>query len=98
MTKPPVRTIIIEGVTDDGRKFRPSDWAERISGNLSTFTNRRIAYSPLLRPAVRNGIKCVLLDPTLKETAPELYEEMLEFARANGLRLCDAVGNRADEP
>ena len=33
------KKIIIEGVTTEGKKFRPSDWAERMSGSLSTFKN-----------------------------------------------------------
>ena len=40
--------IIIEGVTPEGREFRPSDWAERMSGRLASFRNQRIIYSPLL--------------------------------------------------
>ena len=44
--------LIIEGIdSDSGKKFRPGDWAERMSGSLSTFRNRRIIYSPLLKPA-----------------------------------------------
>lgn len=91
MTKTTTPTIVIEGLTVDGRKFRPSDWAERISGNLSTFDNRRIHYSALVRPAIKNGVKCVLLDPSLQQTVPALYEEMMEFARANNLRLCHEI-------
>lgn len=80
--------IIIEGVTEDGKQFRPSDWAERMSGNLSTFRNHRIYYSPLLKPLVQNEIKCVMLDKSLKDTNPTLYEHILEFARKNKLKIC----------
>ena len=59
-----VKKIIIEGVTESGRKFRPSDWAERMSGALSTFgRDQRIQYSPLLQPMTVKGIKCVAIDP-----------------------------------
>lgn len=79
------RKLIIKGVTAEGRVFRPSDWAERMSGNLSTFRNRRIYYSPLLRPAVRDGIKCVIVDGSLEAQYPKLYEEVMSFATTNGL-------------
>ena len=81
------KKIIIQGVTQDGKQFRPSDWAERMSGNLSTFRNRRILYSPMLQPIVKDGLKCVQLDPSLRESNPELYESILEFAQSNDLKV-----------
>ena len=83
------RKIIIEGVTESGETFRPSDWAERMSEKLSTFRKRRIHYSPLLQPSMRDGHQCVILDPNLKQSNPELYESILKFAISNKLRICD---------
>ena len=80
--------IVIEGITEDGLEFRPSDWAERVSGSLSTFRNHRVYYSPLLRPTVQNEKKCVVLDKSLKETNPALYDHILDFARKNKLKIC----------
>ncbi|MFM8454603.1 MAG: DUF3579 domain-containing protein [Gammaproteobacteria bacterium] len=80
--------IIIEGITLSGEVFRPSDWAERMSGSLGTFRNQRIHYSPLLKPSVHNENKCVILDKSLKEINPPLYEHILEFARKNNLKIC----------
>jgi hypothetical protein len=82
------KKIIIEGVTENGETFRPSDWAERMSGALSSFRNHRIIYSPLLQPSVKDGNKCVMLDPSLKETNPALYQSILDFAKANKLKIC----------
>jgi len=79
--------LIIEGVTEEGKKFRPSDWAERVSGRLATFRNQRIIYSPLLKPGVKDGNKCVFIDEKLKETNPELYNQLLEFAKRNKLKV-----------
>ena len=79
--------IVIEGVTEDGKKFRPSDWADRMSGSLSTFRKRRVVYSPLLRPATKNGNRCVIVDEELEETNPTLYKEILEFAKKNHLKI-----------
>lgn len=81
------KKILIEGVTESGETFRPSDWAERMSGSLCTFKNRRITYSPLLQPVVKDGKKCMLLDPELKDSNPALYQTIMEFAELNHLRI-----------
>ncbi|MBA2709970.1 MAG: DUF3579 domain-containing protein [Tatlockia sp.] len=89
MTDPKNKKIVIEGVTAQGKAFRPSDWAERMSGTMASFKNRRIHYSPLLQPSVnREGYKCVLLDPKLKESSPHVYQAILDFAKANNLKIC----------
>lgn len=81
-------TIVIEGITPQG-KFRPSDWAERVSGALASFKNSRIQYSPLLQPSVTSeGNHCILLDPKLQETSPLLYQSILDFAKLNHLKIC----------
>lgn len=80
--------IIIKGVTRQGEQFRPSDWAERMSGQLSTFHKHHIRYSPLLQPSMRDGQKCVLLDPKLKVSNPKLYQSILDFAKNNQLEIC----------
>ena len=33
--------IIIQGITSEGRTFRPSDWAERLSGILASLAPTR---------------------------------------------------------
>ena len=89
MTEPKNKTIVIEGVTAQGKTFRPSDWAERMSGTMASFKNSRIHYSPLLQPSVNHeGYKCVLLDPKLKESSPQVYQAILDFAKANNLKIC----------
>lgn len=88
--------IIIEGVTESGEQFRPSDWAERMSGKLSTFRNHRIIYSPLLQPIMRDGNKCVVLDQRLKQSNPKLYDSILEFAKTNNLKICQEEDNNSD--
>lgn len=79
--------IIIKGITKDGKKFRPSDWAERVTGNLSTFKNHRIYYSPLLRPSYQDGSRCVVIDPELQHVNPALFQQILDFANANNLTI-----------
>jgi hypothetical protein len=90
MKKKHNQPIVIKGITPEGKAFRPSDWAERMSGALASFKNSRIHYSPLLQPSVNNeGYKCVLLDPKLKESSPQIYQSILDFAKANQLNICD---------
>lgn len=89
MTKSDDKKIVIEGITTQGATFRPSDWAERMSGTMASFKNSRIHYSPLLQPSVNHdGYKCVLLDPKLKESSPQVYQAILDFAAANHLNIC----------
>ena len=89
MTKAENKKIVIEGVTAQGKPFRPSDWAERMSGTMASFKNSRIHYSPLLQPSVNHeGYKCVLLDPKLKESSPQVYQAILDFAKTNNLKIC----------
>lgn len=78
--------LIIQGETQDGRKFRPSDWAERMSGMLSTFgDDHRIHYSPKLRPISLDGTKCIALHKSLEDTQPAIYKQIMDFASRNNL-------------
>ncbi len=91
-----VKRIIIEGITENGRQFRPSDWAERMSGALSTFgRDHRIQYSPLLQPLTVNGIKCVSVDPHLKDTYPEMFAYIMRWVDMNRLKVTEVD---SDEP
>jgi len=85
-----VKRIIIEGITESGRQFRPSDWAERMSGALSTFgRDHRIQYSPLLQPLTVNGIKCVSIDPHLKDSYPEIFSYIMRWVDMNHLKVTE---------
>ena len=42
--------VVIHGTTSKGKIFRPSDWAERLCGILSSFTkDNRLSYSNWVR-------------------------------------------------
>ena len=83
------KLILIEGVTETGEKFRPSDWAERMCGCLASFTNRRMVYSPQLRPLMdhESRTKCLVIDPKLKETNPDIFDCIMKFAGENRLKI-----------
>lgn len=82
--------IIIQGITSSGREFRPSDWAERLSGILSTFgVDQKLSYAPFVRPMVHNNVRCVAVDRQLEKVDPRVYEFIMTFARDNDLQVVD---------
>jgi hypothetical protein len=81
--------VIIEGHTQDGKTFRPSDWSERLGDLLAEFgRDQRIRYSPLLQPIIRDGMRCVAMDMELKSKHPDIFQHVMEFAEANRLVIC----------
>lgn len=80
--------LVIESVSEDGRKFRPSDWIERISTSLASFgPDHRLQYSKTVQPRIVNGEKCLVVDKSLSDKDPVAYEYILSFAKANRLRV-----------
>ncbi len=92
MTNQESTTFVIIGLTTQGRKFRPSDWAERLCGVMSAFgAERRMKYSPYVGPGDYNGEKAVFVDGRLGEIEPMAYRFMLNFAQDNDLQIIDGV-------
>ena len=92
MTTPESTTFIIVGLTKQGKKFRPSDWAERLCGVMSAFgAERKMKYSPYVGPGEYNGQKAVFVDGRLGEIEPMAYRFMLNFAQDNDLQIIDGV-------
>jgi hypothetical protein len=92
------REFFIQGLTKDGRSFRPSDWAERLASAMSSFrpdsgaTSSRgigafIGYSPYCVPTVIGGVKCVIVNEALKGVEPMAWDFVMNFARDNGLQM-----------
>ena len=78
--------IIIEGQTQDGKTFRPSDWSERLCDLLAAFgRDQRIRYSPLLQPLIRDGLRCVVVDDKLRSAHPYIFQQIIDFAQSNRL-------------
>lgn len=75
----------IIGKTKAGARFQPSDWAERLSGSLSTLRGRRVVYSPLLMPVMKEGLKTLRVASELHDQYPEIFLEVVEFALKNQL-------------
>jgi hypothetical protein len=78
--------LIIRGVTSSGATFRPSDWAERLAGILSTFDiNSRINYSPYVHPTTVNGAKSIVVDHELETLDNRAWLFLMGFAKDNDL-------------
>ena len=90
------RQFHIHGLTLEGRSFRPSDWAERLAGAMSSFRpgggggiGAYIGYSPYCVPQVVDGVKCVLVNEALRDIEPMAWEFVMNFARDNQLRVSE---------
>jgi len=74
MISPSAKEVFIQGITSDGRTFRPSDWAERLAGVMSSFRpggatpGSHLSYSPWCVPTNINGVKCVVVMSTCAST------------------------------
>lgn len=94
---PIAREFFIQGLTSDGKPFRPSDWAERLCGVMSCFRpegsggrNAHLKYSPYVRPILLDGVKAVVVDESLRQLEPLAYHFVMDFARDNDLQIIDA--------
>ena len=87
--------LIIKGLTLSGQQFRPSDWSDRLCGVMSAFgADEQLRYSPLVTPALRDGLRCVIVRRELAELEPRLFRFFLSFAVDNELQItfdADAV-------
>ncbi len=98
MTPPKPSELFIQGVTPDGKPFRPSDWAERLAGAMSCFRPEGspggiaayIGYSPYCVPRVINGVKCVIVSGKLRDAEPMAWDFVMNFARDNQLQVTEA--------
>ena len=96
VTKP--REYFIQGITKEGRTFRPSDWAERLAGAMSCFRpgggkggiGSFIGYSPYCVPRVINGVKCVIVNEALRDLEPMARDFVMNFAKDNHLQVSEA--------
>lgn len=90
------KEVFIQGITQDGKTFRPSDWAERLAGVMSSFRpggatpGAHLTYSPWCIPQVLNGVKCVVVNRELREHNVMAWDFVMNFARDNNLQVAEA--------
>lgn len=92
-----VCSFSIIGVTRQGRPFRPSDWAERLCGVMSSFRppgagpQAHLTYSPFVTPGVHEGAKCVRVDARIHQIEPMAYKFLRSFAADNDLQVLETT-------
>ena len=88
--------VFILGQTRDGKTFRPSDWAERLAGVMSSFRpggaqpGSHLSYSPWCIPCVIDGVKAVVVNSELRNLEPMAWDFVLNFAKDNDLQVAEA--------
>ena len=88
--------IIILGVTTSGQTFRPSDWAERLAGVMSSFRpggaqpGDHLSYSPWCVPNTLDGQKCVIVHTDMRSAHIMAWDFVMGFARDNQLQVIPA--------
>lgn len=96
MVSSSAKEIFIQGITRDGKIFRPSDWAERLAGVMSSFRpggahpGSHLNYSPWCVPTVINGVKAVIVNRELRDFEPMAWDFVINFARDNDLQMAEA--------
>ena len=72
--------IIIEGKTVEGKKFRPSDWVDRLCGMLADFDRHKV-----------KDMQCVAIKRALEASSPDAFGFLMQFAKDNKLVVTDCA-------
>jgi len=70
------KEVLIQGITLDGRTFRPSDWAERLAGVMGQFRpggatpGSHLSYSPWCIPQTLGASSVWWFTPTCVAMSP----------------------------
>jgi hypothetical protein len=97
MVSSSAKAILIQGITRDGSTFRPSDWAERLAGVMSSFRpggaqpGSHLSYSPWCMPRMIDGIKTVVVHSDLRAHVLA-WDFVMNFARDNDLQVREVEG------
>ncbi len=94
------KQLFIQGVTKDGKQFRPSDWAERLAGVMSQFRpggavpGSHLSYSEWCLPTSMKTeygeVKCVVVHTDLREDNVMAWDFVMNFAKDNELQVVEA--------
>jgi hypothetical protein len=96
MVSSSAKEIFILGKTREGKTFRPSDWAERLAGVMSSFRpggaqpGSHLSYSPWCVPTRIEGVKAVVVNSELRNFEPMAWDFVLNFAKDNHLQVAEA--------
>lgn len=82
---------LIKGQTADGRKFRPSDWCDRLVGSIALYAREESDLYNEITDSVcltdRDGFKGLVMDNKLKKIEPMLFRFLKSFAEDNKLKI-----------
>ena len=94
VASPPLgKEVFILGITQAGRVFRPSDWAERLAGVMSQFRpggpqpGSHLGYSPWCVPTAFGDVKCVIVNRDLRGYEVMAWDFCMNFAKDNDLQV-----------
>ena len=99
-----VQIVFIVGITKSGKTFRPSDWAERLAGVMSSFRpggpqpGSHIGYSPWCVPRSYGDTKCVMVNRALRDFNVMAWDFVVNFARDNDLQVLLEPPPTASQP
>lgn len=82
--------ITVVGKTPKGEIFRPSDWHLRLACLASSFSDsNKIQYSKYVMPtwSTAEGVPGLLVDKSLEDLDPDLYNFIREFVLNNDLQV-----------
>jgi len=91
MVAPTTQEVFIQGITHEGKTFRPSGWAV-----MSQFRpggarpGSHLSYSPWCVPTAMNGVKCVVVNRELQAYEPMAWDFVINFAHDNNLQVVEA--------
>jgi hypothetical protein len=97
MVSSTAKEVIILGRNQTGKTFRPSDWAERLAGVMSSFRpggvqpGSHLSYSPWCIPTVIDGVKAIVVNGQLRDLEPMAWDFVINFAKDNQLQLTENV-------
>ena len=89
------KELFILGITRQGKAFRPSDWAERLAGVMSSFRpggqqpGSHLQYSPWCIPTSIGSMKCVIVHKDLRDYNVMAWDFCVNFAKDNDLQVSD---------
>lgn len=73
--------VLIRGITHDGKKFRPTNWAERLHDSRRHYTGRKDLLT-VIHAGSESQLK---LCCETYEACPELHSFIINFAQKNDL-------------
>jgi hypothetical protein len=104
MASTPSKERYILGLTHQGKTFRPSDWAERLAGVMSSFRpggpqpGSHLGYSPWCIPTSFGQVKCVIVHSDLRDYDVMAWDFCLNFAKDNELQVSDTPPSVPERP